>query len=128
MCSQGATTSHIQAWIGPSIGVDHFEVGPEVAERFQPQHVLPPDPPARPRPHVDLAAAIGEQLQRAGIEGNNVRRSNHCTFAQPDLYWSYRRDQGICGRHLAYLTAAPVTLLRVTFPGPPPRPTPYCRP
>lgn len=104
MRDRHATLGHVHAWIGPSIGIDHFEVGPEVAEQFDSRDVRPPAGPERPRPHVDLRSAIWRRLLDAGLDEKNLRISRHCTYAQPDLYWSYRRDRGICGRHLAFLT------------------------
>jgi len=40
------------------------------------------------------------------VEASRVTVCPDCTHDQPDLYFSYRRDRGICGRHLAYLARA----------------------
>lgn len=93
----GASADRVRAWVGPCIGVEHFEVGPEVAAQF-------PDSVVRTgvgRPHVDLAAAIVARLRACGING--VESSGDCTYARSELYWSYRRDGGICGRHLGFI-------------------------
>ena len=99
----GAEPARLRAWVGPRIGADRFEVGPEVAERFDPNDVLPPDGDRRERPHVDLGGAIERRLARCGIAPDRVRRSADCTYDRDDLYWSYRRDGGLCGRQLAWI-------------------------
>ena len=100
----GATPSTLRAWVGPCIGPAHFEVGPEVAEQFAPEFVLAPDGSGRRRPHVDLPAAITARLRARGLSDDAVRASGDCTYELEDRYWSYRRDGGICGRQLGYLT------------------------
>jgi len=99
----GAEPPRLRAWVGPRIGPRRFEVGPEVAERFDPNDVLPPDGDRRRRPHVDLGTAIARRLVRCGLDTGRVRLSDDCTFERDDLYWSYRRDGGLCGRQLAWI-------------------------
>lgn len=101
MVERGAAREGIHAWIGPRIGAAHFEVGPEVAERFDPADVLPPGTDGRAKPHVDLGAAIARRLRAVGLA--SIRSSDDCTFARSDLYWSYRRDGGLCGRQIAWI-------------------------
>ena len=50
---------------------------------------------------VDFAARIVVQCHAAGI--TRVADSGVCTAAAPDLYYSYRREQGRTGRMLALL-------------------------
>jgi purine-nucleoside/S-methyl-5'-thioadenosine phosphorylase / adenosine deaminase len=92
----------LRAWLGPHIAPDHFEVGPKVAEQFDNKHVIAATT-ADTNPHVDLAAAIESQLCAGGLDPARIARSPYCTFTDADLFWSYRRDGGICGRHVAYL-------------------------
>jgi YfiH family protein len=99
MCVAGAGREQIQAWIGPCIGVEAFEVGEEVASQF-------PDPcvdRSRTKPHVDLSLAIRERLLAAGVGADRIRTAGQCTFEIADRYWSYRRDGGICGRQFAWI-------------------------
>lgn len=99
MVGLGAEAPRIRAWIGPCIGPENFEVGPEVAGQFPPEVV-----DARPaRPHVDLPAAIALRLRSAGVEPERIRSAGQCTFELADRYWSYRRDGGICGRQFAWI-------------------------
>lgn len=100
---------HILAAIGPCIGVEHFEVGPEVAEQFA--IAFPNDPPMIPaatdaaraagKVRVDLRAALERQLRAAGID--DCEHIGGCTFADPSLYFSHRRDKGITGRLAAII-------------------------
>jgi hypothetical protein len=101
MAQRGAQPAEIRAWIGPSIGPCCFEVGPEVAARFDPAAVQL----RTPRPHVDLRVASRSALAASGLDPARVGVCVDCTACRIDLYWSYRRDGGICGRHLAFLTA-----------------------
>lgn len=99
---EGAEPSSLRAWIGPSISVEHFEVGDEVAEQFDSRFVRPAGD-GRERPHVDLKAAARHELVEVGLEPEAIDVCPDCTYERADLYWSYRRDGGICGRLIAYL-------------------------
>ena len=54
---------------------------------------------------VDFAATIRCQAQEAGI--TEIHDALICTACHPDLYYSYRREQGLTGRMLATLTLLP---------------------
>ncbi len=97
----GTPPSSLRAWIGPSICAEHFEVGEEVASLFPKSFVERRN--EWPKPHVDLKSYAVQQLLKAGLIAESVTVCPDCTYAQADFYHSYRRDQGICGRHLAYL-------------------------
>jgi YfiH family protein len=96
----GIAPTDLRAAIGPCIEVDAFEVGPEVAEQFDPAFVL-----RRPdrKPHVDLVAAVRAQLEQGGVPVNQIERVGACTHANPDSYFSYRREGGQQGQHLAFI-------------------------
>lgn len=91
--------ARLRVWIGPSIGVGHFEVGEEVAAQFDAAFVRRD----RAKPHIDLKAAAAAQLVGAGLPPRAIQICPDDTFERQELYWSYRRDKGICGRHLGYL-------------------------
>lgn len=86
------------AWIGPAIGPAAFEVGPEVRAAF-----LAEDPGCAPhflpgrddRWRADLKATAARQLRGLGV--GVVRDCRLCTHADPERFFSYRRDR-ICGR------------------------------
>lgn len=90
----------LQAWLGPAIGPDHFEVGPEVRDAF-----LAADPAAASAFHTsgarpghfmaDIYALATQRLNRLGI--TSVSGGGLCTVSDNDHFFSYRRD-GHTGR------------------------------
>lgn len=86
------------AWLGPAIGPDAFEVGPEVRERF-----LLDDPraaeafrPGRPGHWwADIYRLARLRLERAGV--GFIGGGDYCTVTDRERFYSYRRD-GVTGR------------------------------
>lgn len=89
----------LEAVIGPCIRADNYEVGEEVAAEFTPEAIV--RRPEWPRPHLDLPRAARLQLAQAGLADDRVQDVGLCTFANPDLFPSYRRDGEKCGRLVA---------------------------
>ncbi len=87
------------AYVGTCIGEDSFEVGAEVAERFDEVFVLPAE--AEGKFLVNLKAANSAQLLAFGIPSSQVEVSPHCTLRQHHDYFSYRADAGLTGRMMA---------------------------
>ena len=95
------------AWIGPGIGPAHYEVGPEVREAMlavEPRHAAAFEPNARGRWQCDLAAIARQRLYGLGV--TKVYGGEGCTFAEPERFFSYRRD-GRCGRMAALIWLMP---------------------
>jgi hypothetical protein len=93
------------AWIGPAIGVDVYEVSPEVAD----QVVAVSDGSVRVeipggRPRVDLVAAVRIQLEAAGV--TDIRVVGACTFTD-DRLWSYRQEGPRAGRNFSVIWRSP---------------------
>jgi YfiH family protein len=94
----GRPADRLRAWLGPAIGPQHFEVGDEVRARFC---AIDADAAVAFRPYVeerwlaDLALLARQRLQRLGVA--MVSSCGHCTFADRDRFFSYRRD-GVSGR------------------------------
>lgn len=101
----GTAPAGLIAALFPHIGLPAFEVGAEVAEQIEVcvpgAHVV--DRIGYPKPHVDLAAALVFQLKRAGLGAERIDHVAGCTFSDPELYYSYRRDGAASGRHLAVI-------------------------
>jgi YfiH family protein len=97
---------NIIAAIGPSIGMDNFEVGPEVLEEFS--TAFASDAPIRRRSdgkgHVDLKAAIRLQLLHAGVDDSRIDVSDRCTTRDAAEFYSHRRDAGLTGRMAAVIS------------------------
>lgn len=89
----GAHRADIVAVLGPTIGPDAYEVGPEFVQRFteaEPGHVRF----FRPSPRgghamFDLPAYIVARLGAAGI--GLVADLGLCTYSDPERFYSYRR-------------------------------------
>lgn len=90
------------AWLGPAMGGCCYEVGPDVAERIAAASTRDAvlDWPGSPKPHLDLARAVGAQLAAAGV--TDLRPLVSCTGCDERL-WSYRRDGKGAGRNLSLI-------------------------
>ncbi len=90
----GARRERMRAVVGPAIGQEAYEVGPEFEAQFLAQDAgnarffTRPGPGARP--HFDLAAYAEQRLTRAGL--GRVDRLASCTYAQAEDFFSYRRS------------------------------------
>jgi YfiH family protein len=100
----GFPTANLRAAIGPGIRPCCFEVGEEVASLFPARHVRK----ASPRPHVDLAGVVRDQLEEAGLDAGSIFDLGACTACNPGLYFSHRRDRGQTGRHWAIARLEPL--------------------
>lgn len=98
--------------VGPCIGPDAFEVGPEVLQAFG--DAFPTAPPTRPyadssgQGTVDLKAAIRLQLLELGVSDVQIDLSDRCTVRDQDEFFSHRRDHGVTGRMAAVIGARSV--------------------
>jgi polyphenol oxidase len=103
----GVAPASLHALVCPHIGVDAFEVGPEVVvglSRALPGvHGLVQT--GRNKPHVHLARAIRAQLALAGLDPGSVEQLAGCTHTDPSRFFSFRRDGKASGRHLAVIVA-----------------------
>lgn len=102
----GADNKNWQAWIGPAISAEFFEVGAEVRQAFIEKY---PTFTGYFQSHddkwlADLAGMAEQVLRLQGIE--NVSQSGLCSYADATRFYSYRRD-GQTGRmaSLIWLTA-----------------------
>jgi len=106
--TSGVEPGRVAAAIGPSIGFDAFEVGPEVLEEFE--RVFGAAAPIRLRDdgkgHIDLHEAIRIQLRAAGVRESRIDTTNRCTYRHVDEFYSHRRDNGVSGRMAAIISPA----------------------
>lgn len=95
----GCHPQDIVAGIGPSIGVDHYEVGAEVISQFREKYPQDAGQILRSKngsTYLDLWASNELQLKRAGVE--QVQVSNVCTACHLDDWFSHRAEKGKTGR------------------------------
>ena len=105
MVELGAKPDQIRVALGPSIGPECFEVGPEVVEQFRaafgdvPGMVV--QGPAKE--HIDLRVASRTVLERAGIRAEHIDDTPPCTKCEGERFFSYRRDGRDGGVHMAFI-------------------------
>lgn len=107
MCQgTGAQPADVQAWLGPCIGPQSFEVGADVLQAFG---VQPGDAPAahfQPKPRADgqmrwladLAGLARQRLASAGLRA--ISGASACTVQDASRFFSFRRS-GVTGRMAA---------------------------
>ena len=90
--------------MGPCIGADAFEVGPEVASAFASAGlgglVLPA---AGDRSRVDLSGAALARLESCGVTPRRIDRSGRCTLQEAEHFYSFRRDGPGRGHQAAWI-------------------------
>jgi hypothetical protein len=107
LVDRGASASEIKVALGPAISGPAYQVSQKVAEKVLqtlaagdrevtrhpdlPTIVYPDAAPGKTR--LDLRAAIARQLLQAGIAPEHISISPHCTWSQPESFFSYRRIQ-----------------------------------
>lgn len=86
--------SELVAWLGPAIGQDAFEVGPEVRAAFVDADrgaAAAFRPGVADRFHADLVALARRHLAAAGVV--SISGGRWCTASNPDRFHSYRRSR-----------------------------------
>ncbi len=89
----GADRTNIAAVIGPCISQAAYEVGPEFMDRFltdDPEHSRFFAGGTDDRVQFDLPAFGLHRLRTAGVA--QAEWSRHCTYSDPDRFYSYRRS------------------------------------
>ena len=99
--SFGTRAPDVQAAIGPSIGPECYQVGPEVVEATEKAFgtlsnlVHYADDGST---HLDLWASNRQALERAGVDPANIETSELCTACHTDEFFSHRAEHGKTGR------------------------------
>ncbi len=97
----------VLAWLGPAIGPDAFEVGPEVRDELlaaDPQAARAFRPGMEGRWLADLYTLARLRLEQVGVTA--IFGGGYCTFSDPSRFFSYRRD-GVTGRMASLIWLAP---------------------
>ena len=87
--------TEVMVWLGPAIGPEVFEVGPDVLEAFgvDPLHTCKEFMPIPAKPHKwlgNLYAIAHKELTGVGV--TRVFGGEYCTLSAPDRFYSHRRD------------------------------------
>ncbi len=105
----GTDPADLLAAIGPSIGPDHYEIGPDVIARVH--EAFGQDAPGllsrngNGSTHFDLWAANRLWLEAAGVR--RVETSALCTACHLDDWFSHRAEHGRTGRFGALIALQP---------------------
>lgn len=104
----GSQPGNIMAAIGPSIGVDHYEVGPEVISQVEQAFGLEAKRLIELRDgktYLDLWAANRVQLEKSGVK--QIEVASLCTACHLDDWFSHRAEKGKTGRFGALIALQP---------------------
>ena len=105
--AMGTPPEDLLAYIGPGIGPDAYEVGPELRERFVARDAGAASAFKAGRGDrwfADLPSLARQRLAKAGIMA--AFGASHCTFHERELFFSYRRD-GVTGRMASLIWLSP---------------------
>jgi YfiH family protein len=94
LARMAAPPGEILAWLGPGIGPDAYEVGPDVYDAFVTREAAAAaafQPRGDRRYLADLCALARGRLATAGVAG--VYGGGFCTYADDERFYSYRRDR-----------------------------------
>lgn len=91
----GSSPENLFAYIGPSISQTNYEVGSEVAERFNEKYF---SKNGNGKFHLNVSGACNDMLLESGIPYGNIQLSGLCTYSMKNLLHSYRRDGVKSGR------------------------------
>ena len=95
--------ANILAYLGPSAGVCCYEIGEDVARRFENVFVKR----IGSKGFLDLRSVITSQLLQSGLQERNIETSQYCTICDAELFHSYRRDKEKSGRMLGVIGIRP---------------------
>ena len=105
----GARPEQLLAAIGPAISGERYEVDEAVAQALRSAHALSEEDCAQMMPrrgekyYHDLRSFAVLRLRKAGLPADQIDCDDHCTWSEPDLFWSHRRTGDARGVQAAVL-------------------------
>lgn len=91
----GSRPEEMIAAIGPAISGERYEVGEEVAQALigacGEEDALAIMPRRGEKFYPDLRAFAALRLRRAGVGVTSIDLDTHCTYSEPEMFWSHRR-------------------------------------
>lgn len=103
------------AAVGPCIGVGHYEVRLDVADRFRnypagkylgASTAVIPKSEMQGTYSLNLRQIVFTQLMASGLRADSIAVSHHDTYSDKRDFYSYRRDGVTSGRMAAYISMA----------------------
>lgn len=89
-------------FIGASISCKNYEVGKDVAEKFD-SRFTKVIPKTKQKFLLDVALCVEHQLLNEGVNQEQIERNQECTFENKDKFYSYRRTKTTTGRMLSFI-------------------------
>lgn len=88
----------LMAWLGPAIGVQHYQVGDDLREQFIARHKYTAAAFSQQnnRWHLDLYLLARILLNNAGVQ--TVSGGEYCTYSHSQLFYSHRKEGPNTGR------------------------------
>ena len=93
----------VLAWMGPAIGPQAYEVGPELTDAFH-REFPAGFTPREDRFLLDLYSLAELKLRQAGVQ--EITGGGFCTLSDSARFFSYRRD-GVTGRMASLIWMEP---------------------
>lgn len=104
----GTNPEDLVCAVGPAISVCCYEVSEECAEQFYALDDLDTEKFIFPKENrkymIDLLEANAQVLCAAGVERENITKSDLCTRCNSGLLWSHRATAGQRGTMCAFMT------------------------
>lgn len=112
LVSQGAKVDELRVAIGPCIQRCCFEVDGALAERFGGRfgREVIVQAEGQPKPRLDLPRAVKQTLERVGVMPGHMATLPQCTMCE-GRFFSHRREHGLTGRHLSFISCVPAPSL-----------------
>lgn len=103
LVDMGSSPENILAAVGPCISADHFEVGADVRDIFIREFGSGTIRSNRKRYYADMNKACISDMLSEGIHPCNITDAGLCTYGDPLLFFSHRRDKGKTGAMAAVI-------------------------
>jgi polyphenol oxidase len=94
-----SVTEDLFVYIGPAISQKNYEIGKEVADKFDSKFVKE----ISGKFFLDVVAANVDMVLHHGIDITRLEVSPLCSYEEKDLLHSYRRDGKLSGRSLGII-------------------------
>lgn len=101
----GSPVETLRVAIGPAIQRCCFEVDGDLPERFAAAFGTGVVIEGFAKPHLDLSLAVRQSLEAVGVEPRLIDVLPQCTRCD-ERFFSHRRDRGLTGRQLSFITCA----------------------
>jgi YfiH family protein len=103
----GTDPATVIAAVGPSIGRCCYKVSRELAGEFRALFgtEAAEDPAQNDNPRLDLRYCVTRALLQAGVRAAAIEHVPGCTSCDSGAFFSFRRDKGAAGRHLAFIAS-----------------------